>query len=96
VVDLARFLGLPDSTDGGREQSRLIAFSLTLGLNCALLVDRLAGLRSAEQMHADGEGADPARPEFATGRWLDVSERPWQALDLAALARDDQFLSIVA
>lgn len=96
VVDLARFLGLPDSSDGAREQSRLIAFSLALGLNCALLVDRLAGLRSAEQMHADTARADQARPAFASGRWLDESRRPWQALDLAALARDEQFLSIVA
>jgi twitching motility protein PilI len=96
VVDLARFLGLPDAADTGREQSRLIAFSLALGLNCALLVDRLAGLRSAEQMRADSDGAAAPRPAFATGRWLDPSQRPWQALDLAVLARDEQFLSIVA
>jgi twitching motility protein PilI len=99
VVDLARFLGLPDAPagDAAREQSRLVAFSAALGVNCALLVDRLAGLRSAEQLHADASGL-PAheRPAFATGAWLDAAGRSWQALDLAALARDEQFLSIVA
>jgi CheW-like domain len=37
VVDLARFLGLPDAPDGvGREQARLVAIGATLGLNSAL------------------------------------------------------------
>jgi twitching motility protein PilI len=97
VVDLARFLGLPDlpASEASREQSRLVAFSHALGLNCALLVDRLAGLRSMEHLKADASG-DSARPAFAPTRWLDAAGRPWQSLDLAALARDEQFLSIVA
>jgi twitching motility protein PilI len=99
VVDLARFLGLPalPSADAVREQSRLIAFSTTLNLNCALLVDRLAGLRGAEQMRVDDNAPAPGlRPAFAAASWLDASGRSWQSLDLAALARDEQFLSIVA
>lgn len=99
VVDLARFLGLPDAPAGevAREQSRLIAFSSSLGLNCALLVDRLAGLRSAEQLRAGAAGpVGGSRPSFASGTWLDAAGRSWQSLDLAALARDEQFLSIVA
>jgi twitching motility protein PilI len=97
VVDLARFLGLPDlpANEASREQSRLVAFSHGLGLNCALLVDRLAGLRSTEQLKTD-DSADAARPAFAPTRWLDAAGRSWQSLDLAALARDEQFLSIVA
>jgi twitching motility protein PilI len=97
VVDLARFLGLPDASgEASREQSRLIAFSAALGLNCALLVDRLAGLRSAEQLRTDAAQPAYPRPAFASGAWLDTAGRSWQALDLAALARDEQFLSIVA
>jgi twitching motility protein PilI len=99
VVDLARFLGLPDLPDSEatREQSRLIALSAALNLNCALLVDRLAGLRSADQLRADqhASAAGP-RPAFAPGAWLDAAGRSWQSLDLGALARDEQFLSIVA
>ncbi|HET9975907.1 MAG TPA: chemotaxis protein CheW [Burkholderiaceae bacterium] len=99
VVDLARFLGLPDApaAEAGREQSRLVAFGATLGLNCALLVDRLAGLRNVDQLNAAHEGAEASpRPAFAGERWSDAGGRHWQALDLAALARDERFLSIVA
>jgi hypothetical protein len=42
------------------------------------------------------DSADAARPAFAPTRWLDAAGRSWQSLDLAALARDEQFLSIVA
>ena len=101
VVDLASFLGLPEAPAGeaGREQARLIALGVSLSLNAALLVDRLAGLRSLEQLRADVEsGADAAaaRPGFAPTRWRDADGRRWQALDLAVLARDVRFLSIVA
>jgi twitching motility protein PilI len=99
VVDLARFLGLPElsSTEVAREQSRLIALSATLNLNCALLVDRLAGLRGAEQLRVDDNAAAAgARPAFAPASWLDFAGRSWQSIDLAALARDERFLSIVA
>jgi twitching motility protein PilI len=101
VVDLARFLGLPelDSVDAGRDQARLIGLGASLGLNGALLVDRLAGLRSGDQLRRqadDGADATPARPSFAPTLWLDANGRSWQALDLGALARDVRFLSIAA
>jgi twitching motility protein PilI len=97
VVDLAKFLGLPaaPAAEPGREQSRLVAFGAALNLNCALLVDRLAGLRSTDQLKV-APGDATQRPVFAGGLWLDDSQRPWQALDLARLAQDEHFLSIVA
>jgi twitching motility protein PilI len=33
---------------------------------------------------------------FAGGRWRDETGRVWQEIDLAALARHDQFLAISA
>ncbi|MES2959162.1 MAG: chemotaxis protein CheW [Pseudomonadota bacterium] len=101
VVDLARFLGLPvqAGADAGRDQARLIAFGASLGLNGALLVDRLAGLRGSDQLRNQADDvveAGAARPSFAPTRWLDADGRSWQALDLGALARDVRFLSIVA
>ncbi len=100
VVDLARFLGLHEApADAGRDQARLIAFGAALGLNGALLVDRLAGLRGIDQMRSDADlgGSDDAeRPAFATMRWHDSDGRTWQALDLVALTQDVRFLSIVA
>jgi twitching motility protein PilI len=101
VVDLAAFLGLrpPLARDAVREQARLLAFNPTLGSHCAVLVDRLAGLRSRQQLQPEPpEAADTApRPAFAAGgRWRDADGRPWQEIDLAALARHELFLAIAA
>ncbi len=97
VVDLAAFLGLraPHAADAAREQARLLALNAALGSHSALLVDRLAGLRSGEQLAAEADdGAE--RPPFARGRWRDAEGRVWQEIDLAALARNERFLAIAA
>jgi twitching motility protein PilI len=101
VVDLAAFLGLrpPLGPDAPREQAQLLAFNQKQGAHCAVLVDRLAGLRSAEQMTAvalDEGAAPPVVPAFAGGRWRDADGRQWQEIDLGALARNEQFLAIAA
>jgi len=69
-------------------------FNPTFEINCALLVDRLAGLRSAEQLSVDA-AADRARPPFVGERYRDNGGRTWQELNLAALANDDAFMRIV-
>lgn len=94
VVDLAAFLGLRAAAgaEGLREQARLVAFNPALETNCALLVDRLAGLRSAEQLRAEPDTAP--RPAFAGPRLVDAAGRSWQELQLAALAADEVFLRI--
>jgi twitching motility protein PilI len=97
VVDLAAFLGLrpPHPADAPREQSRLLALNAALGSHSALLVDRLAGLRSGDQLAVEAEdGAE--RPPFARARWRDAEGRIWQEIDLAALARNELFLAIAA
>ena len=98
VIDLARFLRLADAAvgDAGREQSRMIALGASLGLNAALQVDRLAGLRGIDQLRKPAQEDDAGRPAFAPTRWQDDDGRVWQALDLAELAHDVRFLSIVA
>ncbi len=97
VVDLAAFLGLraPQTREGVREQARLLAFNATVGAHCAVLVDRLAGLRSAGQMTAEPVG-DAPRPVFAGAVFVDAEARRWQEIDVAALARHEQFLAIAA
>ena len=96
VVDLAGFLGVkaPAGADAGRELSRLVGFNASLGINCVLMVDRLSGLRSDDQMTRD---ADPGlrRPAFAGACLHDADGRPWQELNLSALAGDETFLKIV-
>lgn len=98
VIDLALFFGLPDTpdSDGGHDQARLIALGAALGLNCALLIDALAGLRSADQLQAEVDPDAAARPAFVTTRWRDADGRAWQVIDLAVLAQDPRFLSIGA
>ena len=97
VVDLAAFLGLrpPLARDALREQARLLAFNPALGSHSAILVDRLAGLRSANQLTAEAPDGQ-SRPAFAPALWRDAEGRRWQEIDLAALSRHEQFLAIAA
>ena len=100
VVDLASFLGLRErAPDNFREPPRLVALSPSVAPNCALLVDRLAGLRAASHLErddADDAAAGALRPAFAGARWRDAEGRVWQEIDLAALALHEQFLAIAA
>lgn len=94
VVDLARFLGL--RRDGGvstAEPQRLVAFNASMGLNCALLVDRLEGLRHAADLQRIESDGLP-RPAFASARWSDAAGRAWQEIALAELASHESFLGI--
>jgi twitching motility protein PilI len=97
IVDLAGFLGVDDggrAGDGAHERAQLVAFNAALEINCALLVDRLAGLRSADQL--DSEPDTPqSRPSFVGGRFRDATGRLWQELRLSELAHHDAFLRIV-
>jgi twitching motility protein PilI len=97
VVDLAVFLGLKrEPGDGGRDAARLLALNPSLGVNCALLVDRLAGLRNADQLSPEPKDAPTAQthPAFAGARWRDADGRVWQEIELAALAGHEQFLGV--
>jgi twitching motility protein PilI len=94
VVDLAGFLGVK-GIEPLRDQSRLVAFNASLDINCALLVDRLSGLRSEQQLTAENGAANGPRPAFVGARFKDESGRVWQELNLAALASDEAFLRIV-
>ena len=93
VVDLAGFLGVK-SSDAPRDQARLVGFNQALDINCVLLVDRLSGLRSEEDLTRDVDDG-LTRPTFAGARFRDSSERVWQELHLAELAGDESFLRIV-
>ena len=96
VVDLAAFLGLrlPLAREL-RDQARLLAFNPALGSHSAVLVDRLAGLRTAAQLTAEPPDGQ-TRPLFASAMWRDAEGRSWQEIDLAVLARHPQYLAIAA
>lgn len=96
VVDLAGFLGVKaDAPQTGQQQAQLVGFNASLDLNCVLLVDKLAGLRSEEQLTPEPDDTSTPRPGFVGARYRDASGRAWQELNLAALAGDESFLRIV-
>ncbi|MFG6447235.1 chemotaxis protein CheW [Roseateles sp. BYS180W] len=96
VVDLAQFLGLRSAASAAPGQ-RLVSFQSELGLNCALLVDELLGLRMEEQLRREPEDATvPRRPSFAAQRLRDAEGRSWQVLDLQVLASTPSFLQIAS
>ena len=98
VVDLTLFLGLrePGRQRPEAAQARLVSLNPDLNINCALLVDRLIGLRGDDQLTL--EAAEPEagpRPRFAGVRMRDEQGRLWQQIDLEALSRHEQFLKVV-
>jgi twitching motility protein PilI len=93
VVDLAGFLGIK-VRESGRDQPRLVGFNQTMEINCVLMVDRLAGLRSEDELKPEPPG-DAAQPAFVGARLRDAAGRSWQELRLSELAVDAEFLKIV-
>jgi twitching motility protein PilI len=76
-------------------QSRLVSLGSDLNLNCALLVDRLAGLRSDEATAALPP-ATAGRCRASPARCARRGRPHWQEIDLEALSRQENFLHIVA
>lgn len=96
VVDLGAFLGLRAHAlprDALGDQARLLAFNPASGSHCAVLVDRLAGLRNEHQLARLPDNGTP-RPAFAGPQYREASGRVWQEIDLARLAQLEQFLGI--
>jgi twitching motility protein PilI len=98
VVDLGSFAGggapVPRS-DIGRAESRLVALNAGLEVNCALLIDRLAGLRNPDAFPS-GEPPATDAPSWFGGGYTDANGAFWQEINLQALSQQPQFLSISA
>lgn len=97
VIDLGSFLHLRQPVAPGalRPGAQLVMLNPSLRVNAAILVDRLAGLRDPESLERLPSAVEP-RPGFAGPAWRDPQGRVWQALDLAALVQDPQFLDVAA
>jgi twitching motility protein PilI len=80
VIDLARYFGLGDTARG--PDARFVTFAPGLGVNCALLVSRVYGLRQAAGMRAEGELR------------RDRDDLEWRPLALAELVREERFLQV--
>ena len=98
VIDLASYVsGQPPAqrSDAGRAESRLVALNALLEVNCALLIDRLAGLRNTDAFVASGSAPDGSPDYFGSG-YTDASGAHWQEINLQTLSQQPQFLSISA
>ena len=98
VVDLASYVsGQPpvQRSDAGRAESRFVALNQLLDLNCALLIDRLAGLRNTDAF-VSSNGAPEGAPDYFGSGYTDASGAYWQEINLQSLSQQPQFLSISA
>lgn len=75
--------------------TRLVALNTALDVNCALLVDRLAGLRKQDAFN-DFAARSPDSPEFFGNQYIDQSGARWQEINLQVLAQQVHFLTISA
>jgi twitching motility protein PilI len=92
VVDFPAFLGGALVAPG--EQVRLLLLGDKFRMGSALLVDRLLGLRGAENFHAQpaaGAGLPWLKAEYA-----DKDGVRWKELDVPKLVQDPTFLEVAA
>jgi len=99
VVQLSTFAtgaaAAPASSESARAQSRLVALNEMLEVNCALLIDRLVGLRGVDAFVASQPPAADA-PAWAGHSYTDASGGRWQEINLQALSQQPEFLGIAA
>jgi twitching motility protein PilI len=90
VSDFAAFAGGPASMRG--TENRLLLIGQPRGVNIALLVTRLAGLRNLGELERL-DGADDAS-SWASGAWRDSEGRTWRELDCEKLLGQRDFLDV--
>ena len=98
VADLASFVG--DGSARARSEqslaeSSVITFNSALELNCALMVDDLAGLRKREAFSRISAPPE-CSPVYFGNRFTDLGGAHWQEINLQSLSQLPEFLSISA
>lgn len=95
IVDLAAFLGVGQAASAGHGalERCVVTLNPQLDVNCGLLVDGLAGLRSDsdfKEVQPPAEGAPP----YLGRNFIDAEGVQWREIDLRALAQAPAFLYI--
>ena len=96
VVDLAGFIAdgqSPVRSEQSLAEASVITLNPALEVNCALMVDGLAGLRNADAFLASAPPAE-ADPVYFGNRYTDAGGEQWQEINLQSLSQLQQFLSI--
>jgi len=91
VIDLARYQGLGGGEAAPAER-RLISFAPALGFNCALLVERVLGLRKLADME-ETPAADGA-PAWCQQQFREADGQQWSRIDLTQLVREPRFVQV--
>jgi len=89
VIDFAAFRG--EDPTPRNSHSRLVLLGAKFGVNSAILVHRMLGLRPGETFSATGERGDR---EWIPSILADTEGKRWQQLDVPALLADPKFMQI--
>jgi twitching motility protein PilI len=98
VVDFASYVTgqLPiRRSESARQQARLVALNPALEINCAILIDRLSGLRNAQDFVSREDMAGDA-PVFFAGTYTDLNGKQWHEINLQVMSSQADFLTITA
>jgi twitching motility protein PilI len=96
VVDFAAFANdKPRSlgSDFRRSEMRLVALNPLLETNCAIVIDKLLGLRNREAFSSVLE-REPQAAQWVGHTLVDTAGETWVELDVQRLAQSPRFLSV--
>jgi twitching motility protein PilI len=96
VADLAAFIAggkLPARSEIALSEASVVTLHPALEINCALMVDSLAGLRNADAFPVSEPPAAGA-PVYFGNRYTDPAGALWQEINLQSLSQFTPFLSI--
>ncbi len=92
IVDFPAFMGAPAVPRN--DQARLLLIADRHRMRSALLINRVVGLRRADQFRIQDEG-EPLAP-WELSRQVDTDNRKWRTLDVDSLVRHPSFLQVEA
>ena len=90
VIDMERYQGR-GAGDGAAADRRMITFASALGFNCALLAERVLGLRNLGDMEPVADASADAAPPWGNQQFRDGEGQQWTRIDLAQLVRESRF-----
>ena len=99
VVDLSAYLGHPvERTEQSLHEVSLLTINPALQVNVALVVDRLLGLRGADDFISaplePTQGVREGRQDMVGDSYTDSAGDVWRVLHLHQLVQSPEFLSI--
>jgi twitching motility protein PilI len=92
LTDLSVFFGNPPTVVTA--ESRVLLVHGKFGINAGLLVSRLIGLRSLEDMKVQEQ--DGKNPEWQPHQYKDADGKVWRELDAEKLINQNDFMQVAA